>query len=152
MSPFLSRFVVVTAVVFGAAAVGGVAEAADPGDGIVGNWMTANGQAKIHFAKEGGNYVGRVVWLKQQELSGRPVLDDKNPDAKLRSRPMMGQAIVWGLHFDGKNEYDSGHCYDPESGKTYQGKATLENANHLALRGYVGIPAFGRSETWVKTQ
>ena len=150
MSSFISRFVGMSAVVLGVASAS-TAIAADPGDGIVGNWMTANGQAKVHFGKEGDNYVGRVVWLKVQQDTGKPVLDTKNPNESLRNRPMMGQAIVWGMHSDGKNGYEDGHCYDPESGKTYSGKATLESADHLALRGYIGISLFGRSETWNRT-
>lgn len=106
---------------------------AEPGDAIVGTWLTANGEAKVHFAKESGSYVGRVVWLKSA-----------NPK-------MMGTAIVWGLHYDGNDSYVDGRCFDPQSGKTYSGKATLESTNRLALRGYVGIPLFGRSETWART-
>ena len=147
MSPFIARLVSVSAVLLSVASTSSVL-AAEPGDGIVGDWMTANGQAKIHFGNEGGTYVGRVAWLKMQQDTGKPVLDTKNPDERLRGRQMIGQAIVWGMKFDGASGYEGGHCYDPESGKTYQGKATLENANHLALRGYVGIPLFGRSETW----
>jgi uncharacterized protein (DUF2147 family) len=121
--------------------------AADPGDGIIGDWVTPNGQAKIHIAKEGSAYVGRVAWLKT------PKSDAKNPDPKQRSRQVVGTAILWGLHSDAASpgSYVDGHCYDPESGNTYKGKATLENASHLALRGYVGIPLFGRSETWTRS-
>lgn len=121
---------------------------AEAGDAIVATWLTSNGEAKIHFAKEGSDYVGRVVWLKTpNNKDGQPVTDEKNPDAKLRTRQMMGAAIVWGMHFDGK-EYVDGRLYDPESGSTYKGKATVESADKLTLRGYVGIPIFGRSDSW----
>lgn len=120
---------------------------AEAGDGIVGTWLTANGEAKIRFAKEGPSYVGRVVWLKTPTKNGRPVTDEKNPDPALRARQMIGAPLVWGLRFDG-DAYVDGRCYDPTSGKTYKGKATLESTDRLALRGYVGIPLFGRSETW----
>lgn len=144
--------VAVTALALFVAAPAGAEATADRGDGIVGTWLTGNGEAKIHFAKEGGSYVGRVVWLKTATKDGRPVHDDNNPDPKLRAREMIGAAIVWGMKFDGKDTYTDGHCYDPVGGKTYSGKATLETptANKLELRGYVGIPLFGRSDTWVR--
>ena len=41
-----------------------------------------------------------------------------------------------------------GEIYDPESGKTYSAKMSLESPDTLSLRGYVGIPLFGRPSTW----
>jgi uncharacterized protein (DUF2147 family) len=37
--------------------------------------------------------------------------------------------------------------YDPKTGHTYRGKIAAVG-DRLDLRGYIGIPAFGRSETW----
>ncbi|MBX3229318.1 MAG: DUF2147 domain-containing protein [Labilithrix sp.] len=118
-------------------------------DAIVGEWLTANGEARIRFAFENGAYVGRISWLKTATKDGKPIVDENNPDPALRSRTMMGAAIVWNLHFDGSG-YVDGYLYDPEHGKTYKGKATVESPTRLALRGYVGIPLFGRSETWTR--
>lgn len=126
-----------------------IACAADRDD-IVGEWLTANGEAKIRFAFESTQYVGRVTWLKTSTKDGKPVVDENNPDPNLRTRQMMGAAIVWNMHFDGK-EYVDGLLYDPEHGKTYKGKAVVESTNRLSLRGYVGIPLFGKSETWTRT-
>ena len=125
-----------------------VACAADK-DEIVGEWMTGNGEAKVRFAFESTQYVGRVTWLKTSMKDGKPIVDENNPDPNLRTRPMVGAAIVWNMHFDGST-YVDGLLYDPEHGKTYKGKATLESTNRLALRGYIGIPLFGKSETWTR--
>lgn len=116
-------------------------------DAIVGTWLTANGEAKVRFAFEGGAYVGRVAWLKTSTKNGQPITDENNPDPALRTRQMLGAAIVWNMHFDGST-YVDGLLYDPEHGKTYKGKASVESTDRLVLRGYVGIPLFGKSETW----
>ena len=44
---------------------------------------------------------------------------------------------------------EGGRIYDPTSGKTYKGSVTV-SGDLLKLRGYVGISAFGRSETWTR--
>ena len=43
-----------------------------------------------------------------------------------------------------------GRIYDPESGKTYK-SVLSSDGNTLSVRGYVGIKAFGRSQTWKRT-
>jgi uncharacterized protein (DUF2147 family) len=40
--------------------------------------------------------------------------------------------------------------YDPKSGKTYRGKMTFVSPNQLNLRGFIGIPLFGRTTTWTR--
>ena len=57
-----------------------------------------------------------------------------------------------GLRKDG-NEYKGGEIIDPDSGKVYRSKMTLiEGGNKLDVRGYVGVPMFGRSQVWVRQQ
>jgi uncharacterized protein (DUF2147 family) len=49
------------------------------------------------------------------------------------------------------DEWTGGEILDPENGKTY--KATLklaDNGQKLLVRGYIGLPIFGRSQTWVR--
>ena len=43
-----------------------------------------------------------------------------------------------------------GWAYDPDGGSTYSGQMELADPNTLKLRGYVGIPLFGRTETWTR--
>ena len=63
--------------------------------------------------------------------------------------PVEGLQILTGLKSSGTNQWSDGKLIDPESGKTYSGKLTLsDNGQSLQLRGYVGSPVFGRSQTW----
>ena len=67
----------------------------------------------------------------------------------LKNKPVEGLQILSGLKADGNNQWSDGKLVDPESGKTYSGKLTLsDNGQSLKLRGYVGTPVFGRSQTW----
>lgn len=63
-------------------------------------------------------------------------------------KPVIGLRIVWGLTGTG-TEWSGGHILDPENGKVYQAQASLEgNGERLRIRGFVGMPMFGRNVEW----
>ena len=49
----------------------------------------------------------------------------------------------------GDGEFE-GTLYDPTDGATCRGRVTLTGTRTLSLRGFVGLPLFGRSETWTR--
>jgi uncharacterized protein (DUF2147 family) len=59
--------------------------------------------------------------------------------------------ILWGLKPDGKRVWSGGNILDPAKGKTYRAKVTLlDGGEKLEMRGYLGIEALGRTQTWVR--
>jgi uncharacterized protein (DUF2147 family) len=46
--------------------------------------------------------------------------------------------------------WGKGSLYDPKSGKSYRGKIHLAAPGRLELRGYIGIPLFGRTSVWTR--
>jgi uncharacterized protein (DUF2147 family) len=74
-------------------------------------------------------------------------MDKNNPDQAKQGQPVLGLEILNGFGFD-KDEWNEGHIYDPESGKTYSCTLSLKDAHTLKVRGYVGISMFGRTEIW----
>ncbi|HZT01984.1 MAG TPA: DUF2147 domain-containing protein [Steroidobacteraceae bacterium] len=75
--------------------------------------------------------------------------DSHNPDPKLRGRPLCGLEIGDGFVKVDAQHARGGHLYDPRTGRTYSGQMTAEG-NLLHLRGYVGLPIFGRTATWAR--
>jgi uncharacterized protein (DUF2147 family) len=60
--------------------------------------------------------------------------------------------IITGMHQEG-NEYTGGQILDAESGKVYKSKMTLlEDGKKLNVRGYIGMPMFGRTQTWLREE
>jgi uncharacterized protein (DUF2147 family) len=58
--------------------------------------------------------------------------------------------ILTGLTKDGTN-YVGGQILDPDNGKVYRSKIRLIDAGRkLDVRGYIGIPALGRSQVWLR--
>jgi uncharacterized protein (DUF2147 family) len=117
-------------------------------DDIVGFWLTKEERAVIEIVKNGEEFEGKLVWLIDIHTGKKKdVLDIQNPDEKLQARSLQGLKNLEGFKFDGE-EWNGGEIYDPKKGKNYSANMKLENKNELHLRGYVGIPLFGRTSEW----
>ncbi|HEY1772766.1 MAG TPA: DUF2147 domain-containing protein [Gammaproteobacteria bacterium] len=135
-----------------------MAWAADDADGVLGNWLTADGKARVEVVKHGDSYDGSIVWLKQptytaqdqEGVPGQPKVDLKNPDKALQNRPIIGLALMSGFKYAGDNVWTDGHIYDPERGKLYSCKITLMMDGSLKVRGYWGVSLFGETRIWTR--
>lgn len=119
-------------------------------DDIVGYWLSEKGTGVVEVYKNGNDYEGKLVWIKDiHDGKVKDKFDDKNPDEQLKTRSLMGLKMLHGFNFDDQ-EWKDGKIYDPESGKTYSAFMKLENENKLKLRGYIGISLFGRTSEWTR--
>jgi uncharacterized protein (DUF2147 family) len=122
-----------------------------PPDAMAGDWLTETRDATVRIRHDGDRYDGVIVALRDPNgPDGKPARDVHNPDPPKRDRPIVGLTILWNFRATGGGSYDDGFVYDPDSGKTYHGQATLAGLGTLKLRGYVGISLFGRTETWTR--
>ena len=119
---------------------------------ITGTWLVQDGSAKIKIEKSNGKFIGKIVWLNPpNDKNGKPLLDSKNPDKSLQSRPLLGLCLLYDFVYDGDNLWSGGTIYDADSGKTYSCKITLKDNKTMEVRGYVGISLFGRTDTWTRS-
>ncbi|MET0858346.1 MAG: DUF2147 domain-containing protein [Telluria sp.] len=120
----------------------------------VGMWRsiddeTGKPKAMIRITDNQGQLEGRI------EKLFRPADQEQNPkcdkcDGARKDQPMVGMMILSGLKKDG-DAYSGGEILDPANGKVYRSKATLKDGGKkLEVRGYIGAPMFGRSQTWVR--
>jgi uncharacterized protein (DUF2147 family) len=128
-------------------------------DKIVGYYLTYDDETGAEksqvqiFKATNGKYYGKIVWLKEPNKNGKPKVDDKNPEAKLQSRPIMGLQILKEFTYNsGDNEWSDGSIYNPSSGKTYNCYMNFESATRLKIRGYIGASWMGLGKTayWTK--
>ena len=76
---------------------------------------------------------------------------DRCPDDR-HGQPIIGMEILRHMRHNG-DEWNGGEILDPEDGKTYRATMKLsEDGQKLTVRGYIGLPMFGRSQTWVRQQ
>ncbi len=107
---------------------------------------TGEKKAVMQLTESGGKVTGKILKVLDKEKAD--ALCTKCPGS-LKNKPVEGLQILSGFKADGNNQWSDGKLVDPESGKTYSGKLTLsDNGQSLKLRGFVGTPVFGRSQTW----
>lgn len=124
------------------------AMSAQNADAILGTFLSENGTGKIKVTKAEGKYIGTLIWTKDEGA-----LDVKNPDKSLRNKVLAGKVILKDMTWDAsKCEWRGGTIYDPESGNTYKATVKLKENGDLTLRGYVGVPAFGRNSFWTRVK
>jgi uncharacterized protein (DUF2147 family) len=119
---------------------------------VIGPWNTVGNSSQLEIFPCGEKLCGKVVWMKNPSFVdakdgpvGTPKIDRRNPDPALRSRPILGLQVIEGLTAAGNGTWEHGKCYDPESGNTYRCKMHMSAPDRLEMRGYVGIPLFGRT-------
>lgn len=116
---------------------------------IEGTWLSGDGDGWIEVTRKGDGLSG-VVKGSPNAAEDRPDKDEKNPDPALRDRPLTGLELFSGFSYDGDGRWTGGTIYDPNSGKTYRCIITWVNRETLKVRGYIGVPMLGRTETWTR--
>lgn len=113
---------------------------------ISGDWVTQDRSALITIAPCGAALCGtiaRALIIKP----GHPRTDVHNPDPHLRSRKLIGMTILSGFS-PGRDRWEKGRIYDPESGKTYRSLLKLNPDHSLKVSGCIAI--FCQSQRWTR--
>ena len=115
----------------------------------VGVWQTQAGDARVKVSKCGGGICGVIVGLKEpiDQATGKPQVDDKNPNPALKKRPMIGLSLFSGMHPSGPNKW-SGTIYNADDGNSYASNISVTGADSLRVEGCVGALCGG--ETWTR--
>jgi uncharacterized protein (DUF2147 family) len=72
-----------------------------------------------------------------------------------KDKPVVGMTIIRGIkrNADDTTLWDGGEVLDPENGSTYRLRLRpAEGGKKLEVRGFIGAPVFGRSQTWVRAE
>lgn len=124
----------------------------------VGTWWSSEDGGKRHKAEiviteRDGVLTGRLMRL----LDGRSAQDvrcDLCEDAR-KGAPLAGLEILSNIKADPNEsgKWSGGEVLDPGSGKVYKVEMTVgEQGQQLKVRGYRGVPAFGRTQVWTRMQ
>jgi len=114
-----------------------------------GVWLTQSGDARVKVSKCGGGLCGVIVALKApiDPATGRPQVDDKNPNPALRQRAMVGLPLFNGMQPVAANKW-SGQIYNADDGSSYASSVSVAGPDTLRVEGCVG--ALCGSETWTR--
>ena len=136
-------------------AIAAPAGAVEP-DSIIGLWTTPDKSAKFEIYRCGSLYCGKISWLREpnypptdKKMPDTPKMDSNNPNPALRNRTLAGLPFISGFSYEGDNFW-KGMIYNPEDGGTYRCNFSMAGDNLLKVRGYIGIPLLGKTQTWTR--
>jgi uncharacterized protein (DUF2147 family) len=120
--------------------------AADP---AFGEWLNADRLGKITVgpcATDPALACGAITWMKDPEA--HPTRDVNNPDRSLRSRPIIGVLAVRDMRNEGPGRWAGGKLYNPENGRSYNGKLKVLSRNRMEVTGCVLMIC--ETQTWTR--
>lgn len=96
----------------------------------------AQDKYRIKISQNNGVYDGTIVWV----APGTETKDVKNPDENLRSRDLVGVAMLKGFTYNpDKKQLTGGSIYVPNAGKTMKAKLSIANENELKVQVSMGL-------------
>lgn len=119
----------------------------------VGVWLHANKRIQVEISSCADGLCGTLVWFKwPDDAQGLPLVDFKNPDPALRTRPLLGLTILRGLRRAGERTWEDGRLYNPDDGADYNALMSIENDGTVRVRAYVLFPMFGTTQIWTRVR
>lgn len=104
---------------------------------VYGLWMSEAKDGHIEVSDCGdGTPCGTLVWVDPEKAD--TLLDSRNKKEELRSRALVGVPIIWNFERSQKG-WKSGKIYNPEDGKTFTARIKRQDADHLQVKGCLGV-------------
>jgi uncharacterized protein (DUF2147 family) len=124
----------------------------------VGVWKTIDDATKrekslVRIAESNGVLTGRVEKLLDPTSPADPVCKDCTDDRK--DKPLVGLTILRNVKHNAGDPavWDGGDILDPNNGKVYRVRLKpVDGGAKLEVRGYIGTPMLGRTQTWVRAE
>ena len=124
----------------------------------VGVWKTIDDESKkekslIRVSEAGGVLTGRLEKLLDPATPSDAVCKECTDERK--DKPIAGMTLIRGVkQNDGdKGVWDGGDILDPNNGKVYSVRLKpIDGGAKLEVRGYIGTPILGRTQTWIRAE
>jgi uncharacterized protein (DUF2147 family) len=135
-----------------------VMSAASAQSSPVGLWKTIDDATKaeksqVRITEANGVLMGRIEKLLGADAKQDAVCEECTDDRK--GLPIVGMNIIRGIKKNAEHEglWDGGTILDPKNGKTYKLRLKpSDDGKGLEVRGYIGAPLFGRTQTWYRVE
>ena len=150
----LTRKNLAVACLLAGAALTAAAQATSP----AGLWRTIDDSSKkdkslVRIVEANGVYSGKVEKIVDPDSPKDAVCKDCTDERK--DKPVVGMTIIRDVKAsaDDKASFEGGDILDPNNGKVYRVKLKLiEGGSKLDVRGYIGAPILGRTQTWSRVE
>ncbi len=122
-----------------------------------GLWKTIDDETKAEKSLVRVSDTGGVFSAVIEKL-----LDPARQDAKCdkcsddrKDKPVMGMTIVRNVKHSSSDAelWDGGEILDPNNGKVYKVRLKpIDGGKKMEVRGYIGMPMLGRTQTWIRVE
>ena len=122
-----------------------------------GLWKTIDDDGKtekslVRITDAGGVITGKVEKIFDPAKANAKC---EKCEGELKDQPVVGMAIITNVKQDPEetNLWNGGQIVDPNNGKSYKVRLKpIEGGKKLEVRGYIGTPFLGRTQTWVRVE
>ena len=76
-------------------------------------------------------------------------------EGALKDQPVVGMTIITNVKQDPEDTalWNGGEIVDPNNGKSYKVRLKpVDGGKKLEVRGYIGTPFLGRTQTWIRVE
>lgn len=122
----------------------------------VGLWKTIDDETKqekslVRITEAAGVLTGKVE--KVMDPAKQEAVCEKC-EGERKGQRILGMTIIDGVKkHEGEDYWDGGTILDPNNGKTYKVRITpADGGKKLDVRGYIGAPLLGRTQTWIRIE
>ena len=124
-----------------------------------GLWKTIDDATKkersyVRITDAGGVLSGKLEKLIDTPNADTLVCEKCSDDRK--DKPLVGLQLIRGVKKSEEADsltWEGGTILDPANGKTYKVRLTpIDGGKKLEVRGYIGAPLFGRTQTWIRAE
>ena len=118
----------------------------------LGDWTTydddgTEAQAVVRLTAAGGVVSGRIVRVLPTRQYPTPQFRCDDCEGAYAGADLRTVPLIAGMEWQG-DEFAGGRITDPMNGKRYRCVLKLDGRDRLKVRGYLGVRALGRTQTW----
>ena len=123
----------------------------------MGVWKTIDDETKqerstVRISEVGGVLTGKIE--KITDPAKQTAKCDECTDER-KGQPILGLTILRNVKKNGNDAelWDGGDILDPGNGKVYRVRLRpIDGGKKLEVRGFVGMPLLGRTQTWIRVE
>ena len=121
----------------------------------VGLWKTIDDDGKtekssVRISDSAGLLSGKIETIADAAKAAD--VCDKCSDER-KNKPIVGMTIIRNAKKGDDGVWAGGDILDPSNGKVYKlHLKPVDGGKKLEVRGYVGLPLLGRTQTWVRAE
>ena len=105
----------------------------------------------VRITEASGVYTGKVEKILSDKADARCT---ECTDAR-KDQPVQGMVILRDIKQDASDKalWVGGDILDPNNGKVYKVRIKpVDGGKKLEVRGYIGAPMLGRTQTWIRVE